>query len=379
MIDTASIKIKAGDGGDGLVSFRREKYIPKGGPWGGDGGRGGNIIFLVDDHINTLSPFRRKRHYEAENGQNGMKKNMKGKDGDDLVIVVPRGTVIKDEDGKVIHDLTEDGQEVIVLQGGNGGLGNWHFKSSVNQTPRIATQGKPGKEKLINLELKLIADVGLVGFPSSGKSTLLNSLSNTNVKTASYHFTTLEPNLGVLEVSGNEKDIVIADLPGLIEGAAEGKGLGHEFLRHVERTKVIIHLIDGSELLYNKPEKLIENYKAIRNELNKWNPELLKKPEIAVVNKSDLIEVREKSKDIIKLFNNISVNVSIISAYEGTGLKELINDVIELVELHKSDKMYVDLVNTETAIFNLDTLRNRRIIFKNKLKEPNQDKNNRFN
>lgn len=359
MIDTAEITIKSGDGGDGIVSFRREKYIPKGGPWGGDGGKGGDLIFIVDDHINTLSAFRRQRLYKAQDGQDGMKNLMSGKNGEDLYIKVPKGTLIKNQDGEIIKDLTNDGEEFIISKGGRGGLGNWHFKSSVNQTPRKATPGIKTPEIKLKLELKLIADAGFIGMPNSGKSTLLNILTNSNVKTAAYEFTTLEPNLGVLE----SQDIVLADIPGLIEGASDGKGLGHEFLRHVERTKVLIHILDGSVILNNPINKIYENYKTIRNELSGWNKELLNKKEIIVINKADIPDVLEKQKEIMSTFESKGINeIIFISAITGYQVDKLIYSISKEVKIQKeeSDKK-VEI--TKEKVLTIKDLKNRRIVF----------------
>lgn len=372
MIDTAEIFVKAGDGGDGLVSFRREKYIPFGGPWGGDGGDGGDLIFEVDDRLNTLSYFRRQRHFEAENGRPGMKKLMKGSDGADLVVKVPPGTLIKNESGEVVYDLTEKGQRVVYQKGGTGGLGNWHFKSSVKQTPRIATQGKKNPKVKLSLELKLIADVGIIGLPSSGKSTLLNSLSNTNAKTGAYHFTTLEPNLGVLTYGDRSysRDIVIADIPGLIEGASEGKGLGHDFLKHIERTTILIHIIDGQKAIIEKPESLLSDYETIQNELKNWNPELLNKQQIVVINKFDISEVKDKAKAVQSLFTKkYKFTPLFISAVSKQGLDELVKEIIKEIQKKEVDKESIEKVNKPTEkrkqlTLGINDLRNKRIIFR---------------
>ena len=358
MIDTALITIKSGDGGDGIVSFRREKYIPKGGPWGGDGANGGNLIFLVDDHINTLSAFRRQRVFKAQDGQDGMKNLRTGKQGEDLIIRVPKGTLIKNQDNEVLRDLTNDNEEYIISKGGRGGLGNWHFKSSVNKTPRKATPGVKTPIMKINLELKLLADAGFIGMPNSGKSTLLNILTNSKAKTASYEFTTLEPNLGVLE----SQDIVLADIPGLIEGASSGKGLGHDFLRHVERTKLLIHILDGSFILNNPIDSIYENYKTIRNELGEWNTELLKKSEIVVINKCDIPEVLQKEKEIRKTFTSKGVkNILFISAATGYQLDKLIYSIAEEVEKNKNNE--VEFVEKKDMVLNIKDLKNKRIVF----------------
>lgn len=359
MIDTAEITVKSGNGGDGIVSFRREKYIPKGGPWGGDGGKGGDLIFVVDDHINTLSAFRRQRVYKAQDGQDGMKNLMSGKNGENLYIKVPKGTLIKNQEGEILKDLTNDGEEFIFSKGGRGGLGNWHFKSSVNQTPRKATPGIKTPETKLKLELKLIADAGFIGMPNSGKSTLLNILTNSNVKTASYEFTTLEPNLGVLE----SQDIVLADIPGLIEGASNGKGLGHEFLRHVERTKVLIHILDGSVIMNNPLNRIYENYETIRNELAGWNKDLLKKNEIIVINKADIPDVLENKLKIIESFKlkNIS-NIIFISAITGYQVEKLIYAISrEIKKQKKEDEKQIE--TRKEKILTIKDLKNKRIVF----------------
>ena len=359
MIDTAEITIKSGDGGNGIVSFRREKYIPKGGPWGGDGGKGGDLIFIVDDHINTLSSFRRKRLYKAQNGQDGMKNLMSGKNGDTLYVRVPKGTLIKDENGEILRDLTSEGEAFIISRGGRGGLGNWHFKSSVNQTPRKATPGIKTPEIKLQLELKLIADAGFIGMPNSGKSTLLNILTNSNVKTASYEFTTLEPNLGVLE----SQDIVLADIPGLIEGASDGKGLGHEFLRHVERTKVLIHILDGSIILNQPTNVIYENYKKIRNELSNWNKDLLDKKEIIAINKSDISEVLDNKGAIIKIFEANGIkNIIFISAITGYEINKLIYAISDEVKNHEIEKNKAEVQKIE-KVLKIKDLKNKRIVF----------------
>ncbi|OGC51995.1 hypothetical protein A2982_00030 [candidate division WWE3 bacterium RIFCSPLOWO2_01_FULL_39_13] len=367
MIDTARISVKAGKGGNGVALFRREKYIPKGGPWGGDGGRGGDIIFQVDPHVNTLSLFRRKKDFKSENGIDGAKKLQKGRDGSDLVVSVPQGTVIYDENKNVLFDLTALGQREVIARGGNGGLGNWHFKSSVNRTPLKATSGWNGDEKILFLELKLIADAGIIGLPNSGKSTLINALTRANVKTADYPFTTLEPNLGVLHVSdfvpGPLGDIVLADIPGLIEGASEGKGLGHDFLRHIERTRILVHLIDGTAVFAGGA---VKDYKVIQNELEKWSPMLVKKPQIVVVNKCDVTEVHEAEKKIKEEFKKIGVGVLFISAVAHIGLKELVEKLVSEItsekESHSSEK-----VPQVKKTYTIENLPNKRIVFRTKV------------
>lgn len=291
-VDEALIEVKAGDGGNGCVAFRREKYVPFGGPAGGDGGKGGDVILYVDPHLNTLYRFTRRRHFRAERGQHGRGKNQHGASGADLRIPVPPGTIVRDaETGQVIADLTEPGQEVVVARGGRGGRGNARFATPTNQAPRIAENGEPGEERTLRLELKLLADVGLVGKPNAGKSTLLAAVTAARPKIAPYPFTTLSPHLGVV-VLDEQTDFVMADLPGLIEGASQGKGLGHEFLRHVERTRLLIHLLDGSA-----PDPL-EDFRAINEELAAFGHGLAEKPQIVAFNKMDLPEAREHWQDV---------------------------------------------------------------------------------
>ncbi len=372
MIDTAKIRIKAGDGGDGIVSFRREKYIAKGGPWGGDGGKGGDIIFKVDKHANTLTKFKRKTKFHAESGKPGMRKLKKGKDGADLVIGVPLGTIIKDENNNVIFDFTEPNQEYLASTGGKGGLGNWHFKSSVNRTPMVATPGEKTKEQELYLELKLLADVGLIGLPSSGKSTLLNALTHTNVKTAEYHFTTLEPNLGVLDTrkflsNADYGEFILADIPGLIEGAAEGKGLGHDFLRHIERTKVLVHLIDGAKVLTQDTKALLNDFHIINKELQKWNKELTKKPQIVAINKIDLSEVKSKIDEIKQLFAKETDNIVFISAVTNENLDELVLKIAETLQAEKEKELIESAKMAEekkTFYYTIESLPNKRIVFR---------------
>jgi len=284
-VDEAEIFVKAGDGGPGAVSFRREKYVPKGGPDGGDGGDGGSVYFEADAAENTLLDFASKHHWRAGNGKPGQGKKMYGRSGDDLIIRVPPGTLIYDlEHGILLADLYQPGKRVLIAQGGKGGLGNWHFKSSTNQTPRYAQPGTEGQQRHLKLELKLIADVGLVGMPNAGKSTLLRSISAARPKVADYPFTTLEPQLGIVDLIGDRR-MVFADIPGLIEGAQKGAGLGHAFLRHIERTKIIIHLLDLYPTDGSDPA---ENYRIIRGELEAFSPKLAEKHEIIAANKMDL-------------------------------------------------------------------------------------------
>lgn len=328
--DRAQIYIKSGKGGDGHVSFRRELYVPNGGPDGGDGGRGGDIIFEVDKGLNTLYEFRHNRNYKAQPGEDGGKKNKHGKNGEDLIIKVPEGTVIREvETGKVVADMSGDNQRVTVLNGGRGGKGNQHYATPTMQAPKYAQTGQQAMELNVILELKVIADVGLVGFPNVGKSTLLSRVTNAQPKIANYHFTTLNPNLGVVDLPGG-KGFVIADIPGLIEGASEGVGLGHEFLRHIERTKVIIHMVDAASVEGRDP---IADIKAINAELEAYNPDLLNRPQVIAANKIDAIygESNTIIDDIKKEFEP-EIKVYPISAVSGKGLKELLYHVREMLD-----------------------------------------------
>ena len=328
--DRARIIIKSGKGGDGHVSFRREKFVPNGGPDGGDGGKGGDIIFEVDEGLNTLTDYRHRRKFAAQAGEEGGKKNCHGKNGADLILKVPEGTVIKDADsGKVIADMSGDNKRQIILTGGRGGLGNQHYATSTMQAPKYAQPGGESIEIEVQLELKVIADVGLVGFPNVGKSTFLSRVTNAKPKIANYHFTTLNPNLGVVDLDGN--GFVIADIPGLIEGASEGIGLGHEFLRHIEHTKVIIHMVDGASVEGRDP---LEDIKAINKELEAYDPAILEKPQVIAANKMDVC--MEGSEEIIeklrKEFEPKGIEVFSISAVSGQGVKELLYHVQELLK-----------------------------------------------
>lgn len=328
-VDEAEIYVKAGDGGNGCVSFRREKFIPKGGPDGGDGGGGGNVIFKAVKSLNTLLDFRYKKKYFAENGKPGQSNNRSGKSGKDLILPVPVGTIIKDaEDGTIYADLTEENQEVLVAKGGKGGRGNAHFATPVRQTPRFAEKGTPGEEKFIKLELKLLADVGLIGFPNAGKSTLLSVISSAKPKVADYPFTTLVPNLGVVKYN-QFKSFVVADIPGLIEGAHRGEGLGHNFLKHVERTKILLHLIDLSYLGYKKP---LLGFKTINRELMLFNEDLSLKPQIIVISKIDLPDVRKKASRYEKIFSKLGYKVFKISSATREGIDELLLFISEILE-----------------------------------------------
>ncbi len=329
--DRARIFVRSGKGGDGHVSFRREKYVPAGGPDGGDGGRGGDVIFEVDEGLNTLIDFRNVRKYKAQDGEPGGKKNCRGKDGQDIIIKVPQGTVIKEaESGQVITDMSGDNRRVVLLTGGKGGNGNQHYATSTMQAPKYAQPGQPAQELELMLELKVIADVGLVGFPNVGKSTFLSRVTNARPKIANYHFTTLNPNLGVVDLEGT-KGFVIADIPGLIEGASEGIGLGHEFLRHIERTKVIIHIVDAAGTEGRDP---VADIYAINKELEAYNPEIAKRPQVIAANKIDAIYDPENNpvEAIKKEFEPKGIPVYAISAVSGEGVKELLYYVNKMLE-----------------------------------------------
>lgn len=328
--DRAKIIIKSGKGGDGHVSFRREKYVPNGGPDGGDGGKGGDVIFLVDKGINTLTDYRHRRKFAAEPGQEGGKKNCHGKNGEDLILKVPEGTLIKDAaSGKVIADMSGDNTRQVILRGGKGGQGNQHYATSTMQAPKYAQPGQDAIEIEVQLELKVIADVGLVGFPNVGKSTLLSRVTNAQPKIANYHFTTLQPNLGVVDMDEGF-GFVIADIPGLIEGASEGIGLGHEFLRHIERTKVMIHMVDAAGTEGRDP---VADIKVINKELEAYNPQLLKKPQVIAANKIDAIagDENEVISALRAEFEPQGIKVFPISAVSGKGLKELLYEVKNLL------------------------------------------------
>jgi len=326
-VDQVKIHIESGKGGDGCVSFKREKYVPNGGPDGGDGGKGGDVIFLVDDNVNTLYDFRHKKHYKGTNGEPGRGSNCSGKDGDDMIIVVPRGTIIKEaESEKIIIDLTEV-DRYKMLNGGYGGKGNQHYATATMQIPKYAQPGRHNKKLDIILELKSIADVGLVGFPNVGKSTLLSRVSNAKPKIANYHFTTLNPNLGVVELD-HDNSFVLADIPGLIEGAAEGIGLGHEFLKHVERTKVLVHVVDAASVEGRDP---IDDINKINDEMKKYNPDLLKKPQVIAANKLDAVYDESVLAELTKTFEDQGIKVFPISAVTGKGLKPLLYHINQLL------------------------------------------------
>ncbi len=328
--DRARIFVKSGKGGDGHVSFRREKYVPNGGPDGGDGGDGGSVYFVVDEGLNTVTDFRNVRKYAAGNGENGNKRNCSGKKGEDIFIKVPEGTVVREfESGKVITDMSGDNRRFLLLSGGKGGNGNQHYATSTMQAPKYAQPGQPAQELELLLELKVIADVGLVGFPNVGKSTLLSRVTNARPKIANYHFTTLNPNLGVVDLE-DAKGFVIADIPGLIEGASEGVGLGHEFLRHIERTKLILHIVDAASTEGRDP---VEDIYAINKELEAYNTEIAKRPQIIAANKIDMIYAEDDPISRIKAeFEPKGIPVYAISAFSGQGLRELLYDINNRLE-----------------------------------------------
>ena len=350
--DRAKIYIRSGKGGDGHVSFRREKYVPNGGPDGGDGGHGGSVIFEVDEGLNTLTDFRHIRKYCAQDGENGGKKNCRGKNGEDIIIKIPQGTVIKElESGKIIADMSGDNRRQVILTGGKGGNGNQHYATSTMQAPKYAQPGQPSKELNLFLELKVIADVGLVGFPNVGKSTLLSRVSNARPKIANYHFTTLNPHLGVVDLDGT-KGFVIADIPGLIEGASEGIGLGHEFLRHIERTKVLIHLVDAASTEGRDP---IEDIYTINKELEAYNADIAKRPQVIAANKVDAIYDDGTGNDpvskIREEFEPKGMKVFPISAVSGQGMKELLYYVNDLLaEINEPPTVFEPEFNPDTEI-----------------------------
>ena len=322
--------IRSGKGGDGHVSFRRELYVPNGGPDGGDGGRGGNVIFEVDEGLNTLYEYRHKRKFKAQDGEEGGKRRCHGKDGSDIILKVPEGTIIREaESGKVIADMSGENRRQVILQGGRGGAGNMHFATSTMQVPKYAQPGVPAQELEVLLELKVIADVGLVGFPNVGKSTFLSRVTNAQPKIANYHFTTLNPNLGVVDLQG-APGFVIADIPGLIEGASEGVGLGHEFLRHIERTRVLIHIVDAASTEGRDP---VADIYAINKELEAYNEEIAARPQVIAANKIDVLGDNEEPIQRLKdEFEPQGIKVFPIYAVAGKGLKELLYYVRELLD-----------------------------------------------
>ena len=348
-VDNIKIYVKAGNGGNGAVSFRREKYVSHGGPDGGDGGHGGNIVFRVDEGSNTLLAFRYKRKFIAENGGNGQGAKRHGVTAPDTVILVPPGTLIKEvESGKIIHDMSQnDGADFICCKGGRGGFGNRHFATPTRQTPMFAKNGTRGEECEVILELKMIADVGLIGYPSVGKSSILSKISSARPKIADYHFTTLSPNLGVVS-TGDESGFVAADIPGLIEGAADGAGLGHAFLRHVDRCRLLLHVVDIASTEYRDP---IEDIKSINAELERYSPELASRPQIIVANKYDMFD--PKRVDLEKFENFVDENgweLFYVSAMTGDGLKKLVYEVGERLRLLPPITVYESEIVSEEDI-----------------------------
>ncbi|MER2064368.1 MAG: GTPase ObgE, partial [Alkalibacterium sp.] len=319
-LDQVKVNVKAGNGGDGMVAFRREKYVPDGGPAGGDGGQGGDVIFIVDEGLRTLMDFRYNRHFKAEHGENGMSKGMHGRGAKDLFVKVPPGTVVKDAvTGTMYADLTEHEQKAVIAKGGRGGRGNIRFASPRNPAPEIAENGEPGEEKEIELELKVLADVGLIGFPSVGKSTLLSVVSAARPKIGAYHFTTLVPNLGMVKTEDG-RSFVLADMPGLIEGASQGVGLGIEFLRHIERTRVLLHVVDMSGVEGRDP---VEDYYTINQELEEYDLKLRERPQIVIANKMDMPDAEENLQAFRQKVGE-DVQIFPISAVSRQGLKELL-------------------------------------------------------
>lgn len=332
--DEAIIQVYAGKGGDGVASFRREKYIPKGGPDGGDGGRGGSIFAVADRNINTLIDYRFARIHRAKKGENGQGSDRYGKSAEDIVLRMPVGTIIKDiNTGETLADLTHDQQKILLAKGGSGGIGNLHFKSSTNRAPRQFTQGEPGQELELKLELKVLADVGLLGMPNAGKSTLIRAVSAARPKVADYPFTTLQPNLGVVRVDHN-RSFVMADIPGLIEGAAEGVGLGHRFLKHLTRTRLLLHVIDMTPL--NAETNLVHEARALAKELEKFDESLSQKPRWLVLNKTDMMPEQERDELCRQFVDKLEwkENYFIISALTGEGCKHLIYAIMEYLEQH---------------------------------------------
>ncbi|MFT8824342.1 MAG: GTPase ObgE [Liquorilactobacillus mali] len=333
-VDQVKINVKAGNGGDGIVAFRREKFVPNGGPAGGDGGKGGSVILKVDEGLRTLMDFRYHRHFKAKNGEKGMNKGMYGRGASDFYVSVPEGTTVTDDEtGEILGDLLHDGDELVVAKGGRGGRGNIHFASARNPAPEIAENGEPGIERVLRLELKVLADIGLVGFPSVGKSTLLATVTSAKPKIAAYHFTTLVPNLGMVRLDDG-RDFVMADLPGLIEGASQGVGLGIQFLRHIERTRVILHLVDLSGMDGRDP---YDDFVKINQELLSYDETLLERPQIVVASKMDLPDAKKNLADfVVKIKNDkmlkIVPEVVEISSVTHTGVKELMAKAADLLE-----------------------------------------------
>jgi len=323
-IDEARISVKAGDGGDGCVAFRREPHVPRGGPSGGDGGDGGDVVLVADPQLATLLDFRYQRHYKAQRGENGRNKDQYGRSGEHLALRVPLGTTVHDADtGELLADLTEAGQRHVIARGGKGGLGNIHFKSSVNRAPRTATPGTPGEQRDLRLELKLMADVGLLGLPNVGKSTFIARVSRARPKIADYPFTTMKPNLGVVALD-DERSLVIADIPGLIEGAADGAGLGHQFLRHVERTRVLLHILEAS-VTAGPDRDPLGDFDTLNRELARYAPALAKKPQVVVLNKDDLTETRAVVDELTAALAARGVTLITMSAATGHGIRAVLD------------------------------------------------------
>ena len=338
-VDEVEIKVIAGKGGDGCTAFRREKYVAMGGPYGGNGGHGGDIVFKVDEGLHTLLDLRYQKTLKAPKGENGKGKNQHGKNAEDLIVKVPLGTVITDTDtGLIIGDLKRKNDSVIVAKGGRGGRGNTAFKTQTNTAPDFSENGEEGEEKILKVEVKMLADVGLVGLPSVGKSTIISCVSRSKPKIAAYHFTTLTPNLGVSK-SSDGRSFVIADLPGLIEGASQGEGLGDKFLRHIERTKVIAHVVDMSAVEGRNP---YEDYVLINKELEEFNPKLLKKPQIIIANKMDLENSKENLDKFKKKLNNNDIKIFAVSAETNTGLPEVLDFLADLLDKIPDQPLFED-------------------------------------
>lgn len=343
-VDEVIVELTAGRGGDGCMAFRREKYVAMGGPFGGNGGKGGDIIFKVDEGLRTLIDLRYQKHIKASSGENGQGKNKNGKNALDMIVKVPLGTTIKDnETGAIIGDLTKNGEEVIVAYGGRGGRGNVTLATRSNPCPSYCEYGEPGENRKVKVELRMLADVGLVGLPSVGKSTILSMVTNANPKIASYHFTTLSPNLGV--VTSEDYSYTIADLPGLIEGAADGLGLGHKFLKHIERTKIIAHIIDMSGIEGRNP---YEDYLTIRKELENFSPKLIQKPEIIIANKMD---IESSKKNLEEFKQKVKVPIYEVSAIQNKGLDEVLKALKELVKNTKDEVLFPEEVQESHVLY----------------------------
>ena len=346
-IDRARIFVQSGSGGDGMSSFRHEKFVPKGGPNGGDGGQGGNVVLVADRNVNTLVDFRYRRLFKAKPGGKGQGSNKFGRDADDLIIPVPVGTLVREETtGALMADLHEDGQTAIIAKGGRGGRGNYHFRTSANRAPTFAEKGEPGEERWLKLELKVLADVGLIGYPSVGKSSILRSVSAAEPEVAAYHFTTLNPILGVVTLS-EMRSFVMADIPGLIEGAADGVGLGHDFLRHIERTKILIHVLDVSGSEERDP---IEDFEKINKELSQYSEKLSKKLQIVAANKIDLLESDEPMQRLQKYMDERHIEVYPVCAATGEGLPELMEYVWQVLDTYVEEPEQ----NTEEVVYKME-------------------------